>query len=271
MSFITHQSACLNSGTKFIANNLFILHISWLLCSIHKQIVSAALFVLHCAQISYLRDLLMSILEIRDLSLAFNGNNILNHIDLDIWEGHVHAIVGPNGAGKSTLAYTIMGLNGYRDFEGDIFFDGERINDLSIYQRSQMGITLGWQEPARFEGIPIRTFLSVSAKNNSRKNVRDALEKVALDPDSYMNRAVDKTLSGGERKKNRAGLAHAHAAETSAARRTRFRYRRRGAAADIRHYKIRSGYGFNGYYDNAQHGRSSEGRTCIPDVQRAVH
>ena len=31
---------------------------------------------------------------------------------MDIWEGHVHAIVGPNGAGKSTLASTIMGFGG---------------------------------------------------------------------------------------------------------------------------------------------------------------
>ena len=143
----------------------------------------------------------MGILDIKNLSLTLGGKAILNNVNLEVWEGHIHAIVGPNGAGKSTLAYSIMGLSGYRDISGEIFFDGTRINELNIYERSKMGITLGWQEPARFEGLPVKTFLAVSAKDKSRKNIRNALERVALDPDSYLNRAVDKTLSGGERKK----------------------------------------------------------------------
>ena len=143
----------------------------------------------------------MALLEVKNLHLNLGGKNILSDVNLEVWEGHIHAIVGPNGAGKSTLAYSIMGLGGYRNISGDILFAGERINELNIYERSKRGITLGWQEPARFEGIPIKTFLAVSAKDKSRKNIRNALERVALDPDSYLNRAVDKTLSGGERKK----------------------------------------------------------------------
>jgi Fe-S cluster assembly ATP-binding protein len=62
----------------------------------------------------------MGILEIKNLSLSINGKKILRDISIDIWEGHVHAIVGPNGAGKSTLASTIMGLEGYRNVKGKI-------------------------------------------------------------------------------------------------------------------------------------------------------
>ncbi|MFW5775627.1 MAG: ATP-binding cassette domain-containing protein, partial [Chitinivibrionales bacterium] len=44
----------------------------------------------------------MSILEIKHLNLTLRDKHILDDISLEIWQGHVHAVVGPNGAGKST-------------------------------------------------------------------------------------------------------------------------------------------------------------------------
>ncbi|HOD67595.1 MAG TPA: ATP-binding cassette domain-containing protein, partial [candidate division Zixibacteria bacterium] len=55
----------------------------------------------------------MGVLAIDNLSLSLNDKPILQDLNIDFWEGHVHAVVGPNGAGKSTLAATIMGLAGY--------------------------------------------------------------------------------------------------------------------------------------------------------------
>jgi Fe-S cluster assembly ATP-binding protein len=143
----------------------------------------------------------MGILELRDLSINFSGRNILDGVSADFWKGHVHAIVGPNGAGKSTLAYTIMGLEGYRGIIGDIIFEGESIKGLGVDERARRGITLGWQEPARYEGLLVRKFMNAAAKDKGDKFIRGCLEKVALDPDTYLPRALDKTLSGGERKK----------------------------------------------------------------------
>ena len=99
----------------------------------------------------------MGILEFDKVSLELDGHRILNNLDLDFWEGHVHAVVGPNGAGKSTLAMTIMGLAGYEHHEGDIRFKGKSIKGLTVNQRARLGITLAWQEPARFEGLGRRT------------------------------------------------------------------------------------------------------------------
>ncbi len=144
----------------------------------------------------------MGILEIKHLNLHINGKHILQDVNLDIWEGHIHALVGTNGAGKSTLASAVMGLEGYRDITGDIFFKGERINDHSIDQRARKGITFGWQEPARYEGIPVSDFVGAGIHDeNKEKMIADSLQKVGLNPDDYLNRAVDETLSGGERKK----------------------------------------------------------------------
>ena len=143
----------------------------------------------------------MGILEIKNLTLSINGKEILRDISIDIWEGHVHAIVGPNGAGKSTLASAIMGLEGYRDTKGKIIFKGQEISKLGIDERARMGMTFGWQEPARYEGLKINDFLLASKTKKDDKFSIDALEQVGLNPKQYLHRAIDKTLSGGERKK----------------------------------------------------------------------
>lgn len=144
----------------------------------------------------------MGILELVDVSLTLDDNKrILNGVTLDLWEGHIHALVGPNGAGKSTLAFVVMGLSGYRGIMGDIRFRGESLKDLSVSERAQRGITLAWQEPARYEGLTVRQFIQAASGDKSGRAVADSLNQVGLNSEAYAMRAVDTTLSGGERKK----------------------------------------------------------------------
>lgn len=142
-----------------------------------------------------------NILEINNLSLSKNGSKILNDVDLEVERNKIQALVGPNGAGKSSLAFTIMGLEGYRDVEGDIIYEGENITDLSVSKRAKKGIALAWQEPARYEGLSVRNFIRASAKKEEDGVVPEVLEKVGMNPDDYFERAMDSGLSGGERKK----------------------------------------------------------------------
>ena len=143
----------------------------------------------------------MGILTLKDLTLEMGGKKILDRVNIDFWEGNVHAIVGPNGAGKSTLAYTLMGLPDYTGASGEIIYRGERINTLGIDGRARKGITLAWQDPARYEGLPVSDFIGASSGKKNAGEIRGILESFGFDPVEYMNRAVDKTLSGGERKK----------------------------------------------------------------------
>ena len=143
----------------------------------------------------------MAILELHDVTLELGGRRILNGLSAEFWEGRVHALIGPNGAGKSTLASTIMGLPGYTHHGGDILFDGQSLRGASVDERARRGITLAWQEPARFEGLRMDRFIAAGAKDKSREKVVEVLERVGLDPERYLARKVDKTLSGGERKR----------------------------------------------------------------------
>jgi Fe-S cluster assembly ATP-binding protein len=143
----------------------------------------------------------MALLELHNVTLEFDGKPILNGLTAEFWEGHVHALIGPNGAGKSTLANTVMGLPGYGEFGGDIVFDGRSLHGVPIDERARRGITLAWQEPARFEGLRVDRFIAAGAKVKTRAKVEEALARVGLDPRRYLTRKVDKTLSGGERKR----------------------------------------------------------------------
>ena len=122
----------------------------------------------------------MGILELRNVTLELGGRPILNGLSVDFWERHVRALVGPNGAGKSTLASAIMGLPGYTDYGGDIVFDGESLCGVPVDERARRGITLAWQEPARFEGLRMDRFIAAGVKDKSRQHVAEALGRVGL-------------------------------------------------------------------------------------------
>lgn len=141
-------------------------------------------------------------LEVKNISLSKDQHQILKNLSLSINPVEIHSILGMNGTGKSTLAYTIMGLPGYVVDEGEILWHGQNITGLSIAERAKLGITLAWQEPARFEGLTIREYLKLSQKHtNSTLPVEQCLEKVGLEPEKYLERGLDNDLSGGERKR----------------------------------------------------------------------
>ena len=140
-------------------------------------------------------------LVVENLQLKLNGNSIINGLDLHVDKGEIHGILGENGTGKTTIANLIMGLSNYRPAGGRILFEGEDISQLSVSQRAKKGITLAWQEPARVEGLTVRDYLSLSAKNGGADRIRDYLLMVGMEPAQYMDRDIDATLSGGERKR----------------------------------------------------------------------
>ncbi len=139
-------------------------------------------------------------LKIENLTFGINGKIILDKLNLEVKKGTIHSILGANGTGKTTLGYVIMGLTGYKPKEGRVIFEGEDITNLSITERARRGITLAWQYSTPFEGITVKDYLTIAARN-SGYDYNTALERVGLDPKKYLGRNYDETLSGGERKR----------------------------------------------------------------------
>lgn len=141
------------------------------------------------------------LLAVKGLMLTRGGHTILRHVHLSVARGEIHALLGMNGSGKSSLAYAIMGCSDYQPDSGRIVFDGQDITALAIHERARLGVTLAWQEPARFEGLTVLEYLSLGLSKPDRRRIEAALAAVALAPARYLTRPVDKTLSGGERKR----------------------------------------------------------------------
>jgi len=137
------------------------------------------------------------LLEIRGLCLTLGQRQILDNVDFDLVEGEQHALLGANGAGKSSLAYCLMGCAGYRPLARWLRFGGEDLLEAPLHERARRGLALAWQEPVRFEGLTVRDYLALGAKADPG----DCLAQVGLAAADYLPRWLDKTLSGGERKR----------------------------------------------------------------------
>ncbi len=136
------------------------------------------------------------LLDIHHLTFEADRHSILDRLDLAVQAGEIHALLGANGSGKTTLAYVLMGCEGYMPSAGNVLFNGTQLLPLKMHERAQLGLTLAWQEPARFEGVTVREYLSLGKPECDSE---PALKQVGLDPDRYLKRRVDKALSGGER------------------------------------------------------------------------
>lgn len=71
-----------------------------------------------------------NLIKIENLTFAYEKENILQNLSLEIDKGEIISILGPNGAGKSTLAKLLCGF--LRPDEGRIFIGGKDSKDLSI-------------------------------------------------------------------------------------------------------------------------------------------
>ena len=136
------------------------------------------------------------LLDIRDLTFEVSRQTILDRLDLVIDPQEIHALLGANGSGKTTLAYVLMGCEGYAPSAGTVLFNGANLLPLKMHERARLGLTLAWQEPARFEGITVREYLTLGKQDCDPE---PAMRQVGLAPDRYLNRRLDKALSGGER------------------------------------------------------------------------
>ena len=122
--------------------------------------------------------------------------------------------MGPNGTGKSTLAAAITGREGYEITEGEIWFKGKNILEMSPADRANEGIFLSFQYPVEIPGVSIQNFMrtAINAKREYQglpnmpmpEFVKMMKEKQAMVEITakLQNRYVNVGFSGGEKKKN---------------------------------------------------------------------
>lgn len=109
--------------------------------------------------------------DIKNLHVSVGGKEILKGFNLTVNEGEIHAIMGPNGTGKSTLAAAITGREGYEITEGEIWFKGKNILEMSPSDRANEGIFLSFQYPVEIPVLASRISCVLPSMRNV--NIKD--------------------------------------------------------------------------------------------------
>jgi len=72
----------------------------------------------------------VEMLKMTDISKSFFGVPVLQHVDFNVEQGEIHALLGENGAGKSTLMNILAGV--YTRDSGTVIFDGEKLEHTTV-------------------------------------------------------------------------------------------------------------------------------------------
>ena len=139
------------------------------------------------------------LIRLRGISKSFDGEKVLDDIDLEIHDKEFITFLGPSGCGKTT---TLRIIGGFETPDlGEVFFDGKRINDLPPYRRQ---VNTVFQRYALFphlnvyENVAFGLRLKKLKETEIMTRVKDMLALVNLK--GFEKRSVN-TLSGGQQQR----------------------------------------------------------------------
>jgi branched-chain amino acid transport system ATP-binding protein len=106
------------------------------------------------------------VLRIDNLCKRFGGLTAVDHLNLSLPGGRLHAIIGPNGAGKTTFFNLVSGM--LRPDAGRVFFLGRDITGLKPHEISRLGIKRTLQIKSVFPQMSVADNLWITAQAGSR-------------------------------------------------------------------------------------------------------
>lgn len=140
-------------------------------------------------------------LEIKSLTVETEGKTILEDINITIPDGETHILFGPNGSGKTTLLMAVMGFPMYKVVSGEILYNGEILNSLSLEERAKKGLGVFYQRPPTIKGVSLGELSSIIMKKNNTK-LNPGTGAGALNIEKLLKRDINRGFSGGEIKRS---------------------------------------------------------------------
>jgi len=152
-------------------------------------------------------------LRVDKINVFYGDVQILWDVSLEVERKEIVTVLGPNGSGKSTLLRTIVNLIHPKKTEwpdGGIFYQGNRINDLSPEETVRLGISIVPEGARVFQEMSVLDNLRMGSYMKKAREVREETlkEVYTLFPRLRQRKSQKaKTLSGGERKMLALGMA----------------------------------------------------------------
>ena len=137
------------------------------------------------------------ILTMKGIDKSFPGVHALDHVDLEVRKGEVHALMGENGAGKSTLMKVLTGI--YSKDSGTITYEGREIEFTNPREVQDAGIVIVHQELNMMGHLtvaqnifigrePMKGALIDDAKMNEEAKRLFEMLSIDIDPTEKMSR-----------------------------------------------------------------------------------
>ena len=128
------------------------------------------------------------ILTMTDIDKSFPGVHALDHVNLELKKGEVHALMGENGAGKSTLMKVLTGI--YKKDSGSIVYEGKEVEFKNPREAQDAGIVIVHQELNMLNHLTVaqnifigREFMNGNLINDAKMNqaARELFEQLHID------------------------------------------------------------------------------------------
>ena len=105
-----------------------------------------------------------NLLELKNVSVSFEGFLALNDLNITLKKGELRAIIGPNGAGKTTFLDVITGK--VKPNSGKVLFDGKSLIGKKEHKIARVGVGRKFQSPRVFENLTVEENLEFSVSQS---------------------------------------------------------------------------------------------------------
>jgi branched-chain amino acid transport system ATP-binding protein len=113
------------------------------------------------------------LLDVRNLTKCFGGLTAVKALGIQIAQGTLYGLIGPNGAGKTTVFNLLTGQ--YRPTEGEIHFDGNRIDGRKPYEIAKLGVARTFQNIRLFADMTVLGNVLAAHHLRTRQILADAV------------------------------------------------------------------------------------------------
>ena len=113
------------------------------------------------------------LLSLDSVTMRFGGLTAVESLNLHVDQGEILGLIGPNGAGKTTVFNMVTGV--YTPTEGDILFDGTRLNGLRPHKVTRAGLARTFQNIRLFDNMTVLDNVMVGTHARHRSSVVGAV------------------------------------------------------------------------------------------------